>query len=43
MRSVVLETVKVAVFADDVFPLSSDHNKLVAEKELQGSVAAVVK
>ncbi len=35
LRSVVPETVKVALFAVDVFLTSSHHNKLVAEKELQ--------
>ncbi len=40
-RSVVLETVKVALFADDVSLISSHHNQLVAEKELQHAVIAV--
>ncbi len=35
------ETVKVAFFADDVSLISSHHNKLVAEKELQRAVTAV--
>ncbi len=42
MRSVVPETVKVALFADDVSLISSHHNKLVAEKDLQREVTAVV-
>ncbi len=35
------ETVKLALFADDVTLISSHHNKLVAEKELQLAVTAV--
>ncbi len=42
LRSVVPETVKVALFADDVSLNSSYHNKQVAEKELQRAVTAVV-
>ncbi len=41
LRFVVLQTVKVAFFADDVSLISSHHNKLVAEKELQRAVTAV--
>ncbi len=41
LRPVVPETVKVALFADDVSLISSHHNKLVAEKELQRAVSAV--
>ncbi len=41
LRPVVPETVKVALFADDVSLISSHHNKLVAEKELQRAVTAV--
>ncbi len=41
LRSVVPETVKVAIFADDVSLISSNHNKLVAEKELKRAVTAV--
>ncbi len=41
LRSVVPETVKVAQFADDVSLISSHHNKLVADKELQRAVTAV--
>ncbi len=43
LRSVVFETVEVALFADDVFFISSHHNKLVTEKELQRAVTAVTK
>ncbi len=35
------ETVKVAFFADDVSLISSYHNKLVEEMELQRAVTAV--
>ncbi len=31
----------MALFADDVSPISSHHNKLVTEKELQRAVTAV--
>ncbi len=41
LRSVVPETAKVALFAYDVSLISSHHNKLVAEKELQRAVTAV--
>ncbi len=41
LRSVVPETVKVALFADDVPLISSHYNKLVAEKGLQRAVTAV--
>ncbi len=41
LRSVVRETVKVALFADDVSLISIHHNKLVAEKELECGVTAV--
>ncbi len=41
LRSVVPETVKLALFADDVSLISSHHNKLVAEKELQRAITAV--
>ncbi len=41
LRSVVPETVKVALFADDVFLTSSHHNKLIAEKELQPVVTTI--
>ncbi len=41
LRSVVPETVKVALFADDFSLISSYHNKLVAEKEQQRAVTAV--
>ncbi len=41
LHSVVLETVKVALFGDDVPLISSHHNKLVAEKELQRAITAV--
>ncbi len=41
LRSVVPEMVKVALFADDISLISSHHNKLVAEKELQRAVTAV--
>ncbi len=41
LRSVVPETVKVPLFADYVSLLSSHHNKLDAEKELQRAVTAV--
>ncbi len=41
LRSVVPEAVKAALFADDVSLISSHHNKLVAEKELQRAVTAV--
>ncbi len=41
LRSVVPETVKVALFADDVYLTSIHHNKLVAEKELYRAVTAV--
>ncbi len=41
LRSVVLETVKAALFADDVSLISSHHYKLVAEKELRRAVTAV--
>ncbi len=41
LLSVVPETVKVAIFAGDVSLISSHHNKLVAEKELQRAVTAV--
>ncbi len=41
LRSVVPETMKVALFADNVSLISSHHNKLVAEKELQRAVTAV--
>ncbi len=41
LRSVVPETVKVPLFADDASPISSHYNKLVAEKELQRAVTAV--
>ncbi len=40
-RFVVPETLKVTLFADDVSLISSHHNKLVAEKELQHAVTAV--
>ncbi len=40
-RFVVPETVKVTLFADDVSLISSHHNELVAEKELQRAVTAV--
>ncbi len=43
LRSVVPATVKVALFTDDVSLISSHHNKLVAEKELQRAVTAVRK
>ncbi len=43
LRSVVSETVKVALFADDVSLISSHRNKLVAAKELQRAVTAVAK
>ncbi len=39
--SVVPETVKVALFADDVSLVGSHQNKLVAEKDLQRAVTAV--
>ncbi len=42
LRSVVPETVKVALFVDDVSLMCSHHNKLVADKELQRAAAAVV-
>ncbi len=35
------KTVKVALFADDASLISSHHNKLVVEKELQRAVTAV--
>ncbi len=35
------ETVKVTFFADDVSFISSHHNNLVAEKELQRAVIGV--
>ncbi len=41
LRSVVPETVKVALIAGDVSLISSHHNKQVAEKELQRAVTAV--
>ncbi len=41
LRSVVPETVKVALFANDVSFISNHHNKLVAEKELQRAVTTV--
>ncbi len=43
LRSVVPETVKVALFSDDVSLISNHHNKLVAEKETQRAVTAVAK
>ncbi len=41
LRSVVPETVKMALFTDDVSLISSHQNKLVAEKELQGMVTVI--
>ncbi len=41
LRSVVPATVKAAPFADVVSLISSHHNKLVAEEELQRAVNAV--
>ncbi len=41
LRFVVPETVMVALFADDVSLISSHHNNLVAEKELQLAVTGV--
>ncbi len=41
LRSVVPETVKVALFADDVSLISRHYYKLVAEKEVQRAVTAV--
>ncbi len=41
LRSVVPETVRVALFADAVSLINSHYNKLVAEKELQRAVSAV--
>ncbi len=41
LRSVVPETAKVVLFADDVSLISNHHNKLVAEKQLQRAVTAV--
>ncbi len=41
LRSVVPETVKVALFQDDVSLISNHHNKLVAEKQLQRAVSVV--
>ncbi len=41
LRSVVPETLMVALFADDFSLIGSHHNKLVAEKELQRAVTAV--
>ncbi len=41
LRSVVAETVKAALVAEDVSLISSHHYKLVAEKELQRAVTAV--
>ncbi len=43
LRSVVSETVKMALTADNVSLTSSQHNRLVAEKELQCAVTAVTK
>ncbi len=41
LRSVVPEMMKVALFAGEVFLISSHDNKLVAEKEPQRTVIAV--
>ncbi len=41
LRFIVPETVKVALFADAVSLISSHHNKLVAEKELQLAVTTI--
>ncbi len=41
LRSVVPETVKMALFTDDVSLISSHHSKLVTEKELERVVTAV--
>ncbi len=41
LRCIVLEAVKVALFADDVSLISSHHNKQVTTKELQRAAIAV--